>query len=233
MERQVTHMTSSAPGAADVASGAIRTELVVADPRGCPVADASRETGGRACRVSRSKNGTVDGRVVGEFELQDADAADSPAPGCRRLFETETGDVYRFDDDTSAPCVCQVVESHGIPVADAHAADGQLHVTFHATDVDAVRDVVEALRDRHGGVTVRRLWQSGRASGDDLALVDRSRLTDRQAEVLETAYGLGYFDRPRGASGRDVADALDISPSTFAEHLAAAQRKVIGDVLDQ
>lgn len=226
-------MTSSAPTTAgDADPGAIRTELVVADPRGCPVADASRETSGRACRVSRSKNGSGDGRVVGEFELQDADLDDQPAPDCRRLFETETGDVYRFDADRPTPCVCQVVESHGIPVADAHADDGRLHVTFHATDVDAVRDVVEALRDRHGGVSVRRLWQSERTGGDDLAFVDRSRLTDRQAEVLETAYSLGYFDRPRGASGADVADALDISPSTFAEHLATAQRKVIGDVLD-
>ncbi|MFC6954476.1 helix-turn-helix domain-containing protein [Halorubellus litoreus] len=226
-------MTSSAPTAAgDTEPGAIRTELVVADPRGCPVADASAETGGRACRVSRSKDGGVDGSTVGEFELQDARSEDAPAVDCRRLFETDTGDVYRFDADRETPCVCQVVESHGIPVVDAHADDGQLHVTFHATDVDAVRDVVEALRDRHGGVTVRRLWQSGRANADDLAFVDRSRLTDRQTEVLETAYHLGYFDRPRGASGGDVADALDISPSTFAEHLAAAQRKVLGDLLD-
>ena len=150
-----------------------------------------------------------------------------------KFVATDTGDVYRFDDDRPTPCVCQVVESHGIPVADAHADDGQLHVTFHATDVDAGREVVDALRERHGAVSVRRLWQSGRASAEDLAFVDRSRLTDRQAEVLATAYRLGYFDRPRGASGGDVADALDISPSTFAEHLATAQRKVLADVLDE
>jgi predicted DNA binding protein len=49
--------------------------------------------------------------------------------------------------------------------------------------------------------------------------------------VLETAHEMGYFERPRRANGTEVAAALDIDPSTFSEHLAAAQRKLLRDVL--
>jgi len=44
---------------------------------------------------------------------------------------------------------------------------------------------------------------------------------------------MGYFERPRDANAGAVAEALDIAPSTFAEHLAAAQRKLLDEALVQ
>ncbi|MXR22074.1 helix-turn-helix domain-containing protein [Halobacterium bonnevillei] len=43
---------------------------------------------------------------------------------------------------------------------------------------------------------------------------------------------MGYFDHPRGANGASVAAELGISPATFHEHLAAAQRKLLDSALD-
>ncbi|AGN00628.1 Bacterio-opsin activator HTH domain-containing protein [Salinarchaeum sp. Harcht-Bsk1] len=63
------------------------------------------------------------------------------------------------------------------------------------------------------------------------AAVDLDKLTDRQREVLGTAYEMGYYQYPRGANASEVAEALDICPSTLAEHLAAAQTKVLDDLL--
>lgn len=68
---------------------------------------------------------------------------------------------------------------------------------------------------------------------DGLVEVDVDELTDRQLEVLETAHDLGYYQYPRGANASEVADALDICPSTLAEHLAAAQTKLLADVLGE
>ncbi|WP_248515227.1 helix-turn-helix domain-containing protein [Salinarchaeum laminariae] len=68
---------------------------------------------------------------------------------------------------------------------------------------------------------------------DELIRVDLDKLTDRQLEVLETAHDLGYYQYPRGANASEVAEALDICPSTLAEHLAAAQTKLLADVLGE
>lgn len=56
-------------------------------------------------------------------------------------------------------------------------------------------------------------------------------LTDRQREILQTAYELGYFDVPRGVSTSDIADTLELDASTVAEHLQRAERNIVGNLL--
>lgn len=56
-------------------------------------------------------------------------------------------------------------------------------------------------------------------------------LTDRQREVIRTAFDLGYYEVPREASTEDVAAELDLDPSTVAEHLQRAERNVLSRVL--
>lgn len=53
-------------------------------------------------------------------------------------------------------------------------------------------------------------------------------LTDRQREVLRTAFEMGYYDRPRETTGDEIADDLGISSSTFSQHIRAAERNVLG-----
>ena len=57
-------------------------------------------------------------------------------------------------------------------------------------------------------------------------------LTDRQREVVETAHELGYYEVPREASTEAVAAALDLDPSTVAEHLQRAERNLMSHHLD-
>jgi hypothetical protein len=106
-------------------------------------------------------------------------------------------------------------------------------MAFHADDMDHLQTVVSELKQEYGNVSVNRLVRSRDDGGGeaDLVLVDRSDLTARQEEVLATAHQLGYFEHPKGANAGDVADALDITTSTFTEHLAAAQSKLLAAIL--
>lgn len=56
-------------------------------------------------------------------------------------------------------------------------------------------------------------------------------LTDRQREVVETAFEMGYYTVPRTATTQEVASAVDLDPSTVAEHLQRAERNVLDQVL--
>ena len=56
-------------------------------------------------------------------------------------------------------------------------------------------------------------------------------LTDRQREVLEAAWDLGYFEVPKAAGAEDVASELDLDPSTVNEHLQRAERNLLGRLL--
>jgi predicted DNA binding protein len=55
-------------------------------------------------------------------------------------------------------------------------------------------------------------------------------LTERQREIVRTAISEGYYDIPRGASQRDIAETLDLARGTVAEHIRKAETKVMCSV---
>lgn len=56
-------------------------------------------------------------------------------------------------------------------------------------------------------------------------------LTDRQREVLQTAFEAGYYEVPRAASTEDVAATLELDTSTVTEHLQRAERNLLASHL--
>ena len=52
-------------------------------------------------------------------------------------------------------------------------------------------------------------------------------LTERQREVVETAYAMGYFEVPRAASTEEIAAELDLDASTVSEHLQRAEHNLL------
>jgi predicted DNA binding protein len=195
-------------------------------PGGCPVAGASAETTGTLRQVSWT--GESEGTVTEQFTAcEDADVSTG-----EEVFDYGSRQVYEFERDSADPCICELIEQSLGPVAETYARDGDLHVTLHASDVAMLRDLLRDLNERYGDVRIEYLVQ-GRESADESELVpvDMRRLTDRQREVLTTAHEMGYFEYPRDANASQVAEALDIEPSTFTEHLNAAQSKLLDELL--
>jgi len=215
----------------------LRVELEVDAPTGCPVVETAAKVDAVASAVSWSDAGD---RTVEQFALEGdsggsvtATSGDSP-DGVEPVFTHEQGAVYEFERE-DGPCACERVEAAGVPVGDVRAVDGSLRLTLHLDEETDLGAILERVRDAAADVSVRSVARST-PDGDDpghLVPVDRGRLTDRQLEVLETAHAMGYYDYPRGANASEVADALGICPSTLAEHLAAAQSKLLGDVLGE
>jgi predicted DNA binding protein/PAS domain-containing protein len=58
-------------------------------------------------------------------------------------------------------------------------------------------------------------------------------LTDRQREVVETAYRAGYFNWPRDSTAEEVADSLDIAAPTFHAHLRKAESSLLDGLFDR
>jgi len=57
-------------------------------------------------------------------------------------------------------------------------------------------------------------------------------LTERQQEVLRTAYLSGFFDWPRETTGEEVAEMLDITQPTVNRHLRVSERKLLDLLLE-
>lgn len=69
-------------------------------------------------------------------------------------------------------------------------------------------------------------------SDSEFQMAILEELTDRQREVLETAHEAGYYRRPRERTGEEIAADLGISPTTFQEHVGAAERKIVTFLVD-
>jgi PAS domain S-box-containing protein len=87
--------------------------------------------------------------------------------------------------------------------------------------VDRLTDAVPDLE-----LTAKRQHRPAETTPQEVRGRIEERLTDRQYEVLETAYEMGYFEWPREHSGEDVADRLDITQPTVNKHLRLGEGKL-------
>jgi predicted DNA binding protein len=217
-------------------SSGIRATVSFESPEQCPIAQFAARTGTTITQLSTSvARADGDGSTT-EF-LADTDV-DGDGRIAGPVFSYGETNLYRRshdggvrDDDPQCPCEC--LGSFGCPIHRYVAEDGTLTLVFHATDFEQLQAVMDEFQRRFGGVSVRSLLQPPlRGTPEERVFVNRGKLTDRQYEVLQTAYEAGYFERPKGANATEVAAMLDISQSTFTEHLVAAQRKILEDVLE-
>lgn len=211
----------------------IRAEVSIDSPAECPVALTASAVGAPTYSVSRTASPRPDAPVTEEFLIEDSPLETPSDINVEEVFSYGSKTVYRFARERGIGCPCERIELEDCPIVDIHTRRDTLYLTFHAPDMDRLRAALNNLREGYPDVSVDRLIHSSQdADETSLVFVDRSKLTTRQEEVLSTAHEMGYFDRPKGANASEIAAELDISLSTFSEHLAAAQSKILDAVLD-
>lgn len=105
-------------------------------------------------------------------------------------------------------------------------ADDGIRVSFVGSQAGIAENVNE-YEKRGVNVVLQRL---GEYDGPENAL---DALTDRQREIVRTAFDRGYFDVPRTASTDDIAAELDLDSSTVAEHLQRAERNLLATLFGE
>lgn len=149
----------------------------------------------------------------------------------RRLGHTDEGCF--FEVGLSSVPFQETVASYGGHVPSMTIENGRLRARVELPRTVDTRRVVETVTDRFPGADL--LSQRSTARKPHSLVEYRSfteeRLTAKQRAALELAYFSGYFDWPRGTTGEEVAESLGISPSTFAQHLRVAERKVFDALL--
>ena len=205
----------------------IRATVKFADPGSCPIARRSESAAGAIDQTSTSVSLPGTRGSVTEF-LVPGDDDDEDA-----VFSYGTATVFRAAHEGEVTCPCECLGQFGCPVHRYVADDGDLTLVFHAADFEQLQAVMGELGERFEDVDVQRLLQPPlEGPPEERVFVNRGKLTDRQREVLETAYRMGYFERPKRANATEIAAELDITQSTFTEHLVTAQRKILEDVLE-
>jgi predicted DNA binding protein len=99
-------------------------------------------------------------------------------------------------------------------------------------DPGEVRTFVDRLEERYPGTELVSRRERTEHDGTDLHRVLDSGLTDRQREVLATAYESGFFESPRETTGVELAELLGVSQPTVTHHLREGQRRLFAALFD-
>jgi PAS domain S-box-containing protein len=161
--------------------------------------------------------------------VRDAAAASPPVERVTRLDDAATGsDGMRFEVIVTGSTIPATLVERGAVAQDVRISEGETRAVAELPHPTDVRTFVDRLAETYPETTLvarRDADRSDRADAPIESLLTAD-LTDRQREVLQTAYLSGYFEWPRDRTGEEVAASLDITQSTFNGHLRAAERKL-------
>lgn len=104
--------------------------------------------------------------------------------------------------------------------------DGLWYAEMRFPDYESLQSLREWCSDNGVEFRLQSVYQ-------DEGIDDRQVLTDDQREVLELALESGFFEVPRQASMRDLADELDVSTQAVSERLRRANRRLVAEFVGE
>lgn len=148
-----------------------------------------------------------------------------------RISQYESGGVLRLE--LSHPFFAVDLADHGAVLRSVTAnSEGTSLVVDVPESVD-LRHITRLVSEAVGDVTLQSKQTVEQAEPGQFHSRALEQLTDRQLEVIQTAYYSGFFDIPRQNTGEDVAETLGISPQAFYKHTRAVQRKLFATLFDE
>jgi DNA-binding CsgD family transcriptional regulator len=146
-----------------------------------------------------------------------------------RSISTDQLDGF-YEVVVTGQTVAETVLEQGGRLKSIRTSTDGLTVTVVVSGETDVRQFVEQLGERYANVTLIARRDGAQSDGqrdETVRSALEEQLTDRQFEVLQTAYLSGFFDWPRETTGQEIAASLDVSQPTVNRHLRVSERKLL------
>ncbi|GAB3698921.1 hypothetical protein GCM10028858_12480 [Halorubrum pallidum] len=184
--------------------------------------------------VQQSREGSYVFVTVKNASLEDVVEAASQlvAIGDVQTISTEDeGGVLRLR--LTQPFLALELADHGAVFREATADPITTTLVIDIPDSIDVRTITQLVRETFSTVELRSKQTLDQTAAHDLYSKFLDKLTERQLEVIQTAYYSGYFESPRESTGEDVAATLGISPPAFYTHARTVQRKLFATIFEE
>ncbi|RBI59769.1 bacterio-opsin activator [halophilic archaeon] len=124
------------------------------------------------------------------------------------------------------PFLALELADHGAVFREATANPTTTTLVIDIPDSIDVRPITQLIRETFADVELRAKQTLDQTTEHSLYLKFLDSVTERQLEVVQTAYYSGFFESPRESTGEEVAETLGISPPAFYQHVRTVQRKL-------
>lgn len=236
--QMVAYATNAVERSAALASDStVELRFEIADPD-LVVAEFARETDStvRIESVVERDDGSL--RVF--FVVDGASAEEVAAFAARSstvgepTHVSETDEGHLFEVAVGRETFLAKLLDYGAYPTELTATPSGASLTVELPQSGDTQPFLRMMLDTHDGVEMvaRRELDRPVQSDAEFRAHYADRLTDREAEVLRTAFHAGFFESPRRSSGSDVADMLGVSQPTVNRHLRSGERKLLEMVFE-
>jgi len=180
-----------------------------------------------------------DGDLLLLFEVDaDADAFLSAAEEMSAVSEATvlaSDDVPMVEVSVNRPQFVSTLSEYGAQLATVEFDPNALELRFSVATEQNGRAIVDELEDSYGAVELVAYHESDQTTQTrrGFRAAVEEELTDRQLTALQKAYVSGFFEWPRRSDGDQLAASMDVVPSTFYQHLRAAEKKLLTAFFDE
>jgi len=183
--------------------------------------------------------GTRDGTHV-QYVTVDADPDAVAAHTDESAHVETTQHVYSYEDRSlfrlavDERSIVATLAQYGAEIGTLSISGSSGQLIARVASSNDIRTVVNALRTAYDDLTLVAQRERDRDVRTEAGFRKQlaAALTDRQREAARTAYFAGFFDWPREHTGEEVASMMDISQTTFTQHLRAAENKLFSALFD-
>ena len=174
------------------------------------------------------------------FTVRDG-SPDAVLTALEALVTVESGRLVADDEESlfevtiSGPTIAGALAEHGGAPQRITVEEGVVHVVVELPQRADVRGFVETFQREFSDVEflARRNRERPMRTRQEFSGELEDTLTDRQYDVLKTAYFSGYFESPRRTNGEQLAETFDVSSPTISGHIRAAQRTLLSLVFGE
>ncbi|MFD1643614.1 GAF domain-containing protein [Halohasta litorea] len=222
-----------------VSEESVELEFVIQDSENPLMAFLSEYNGKFSLENIATRHGN-DVSAFGTFEnvpfetIQDF-IAEQPIVDDITLIREQDGETIVEIPLPSGTFIRSLLDRGAVPTT-LRGTPGEGRVTIRISKTASVREFVELFENRFGDVELvaRREIADPVRTTEEFEQAYLDRLTQRQEEVLRTAFFAGFFEQPRANSARDIADMLDVSQPTVSRHIRSSEESLFsmlfGDV---
>jgi len=180
-----------------------------------------------------------DGRADVLFALSEPPVADVLAleeqfVAVESLTRVERGSEQLFRATLSGPTLATTLLECGALPQEITATGQETSATVRLAPELDVRVFLDRVRESYPDVELVSRQDIDRDDARETVQTALAEdLTDRQREVLVTAYESGFFESPRQTTGAELAELLGVSQPTVTHHLREAQRRLFTALFDE
>ncbi|MEM3832088.1 MAG: helix-turn-helix domain-containing protein [Thermoprotei archaeon] len=138
-------------------------------------------------------------------------------------------ELFRINENTlygiieSKKCTCRIVGLLRYHILKARISnDGKLQITLVIDSKHPLKPLVEKLKKNNVNVMIKSLYAIEHKNND-------GRITMKQKMIIKYALESGLFDYPRRISVNEIAQKLDLSPSTVSEIIRRGLKRILSD----